>query len=147
MDFGPILFFEDGKPIVQLVKAPLLGSPKIHRSPDAPQLTEEQIDALNVVEKIAKETCTELDREDGDIQFINNLSIMHARSAYTPKSFGKTQNRHLLRMFLRDSELAWKKPVDFMERFDRAFEGGRPQELPIIDTDPWRKISGTESHG
>jgi hypothetical protein len=50
-------------------------------------------------------------------------------------------------MFLRDPENAWEKPVSGVEKFDDPFTPGRPQELPIQDTDPRRKISGRESHG
>lgn len=40
---------------------------------------------------------------DEDIQFVNNLSLMHARAAYVGK---EKSTRHLLRLFLRDPELA-----------------------------------------
>jgi Taurine catabolism dioxygenase TauD, TfdA family len=130
----------------QLVKAPLLGSPRIHRDPSMPKVSDRQMHAMHVVQDLAKRFSTKLDRKQGDIQFINNLSIMHAREAYQGTN-GKASTRHLLRMFLRDPEHAWDKPTRFRNSFEDPFTHGRPQMLPIIDMDPWRAISGRDSHG
>ncbi|KAF2005266.1 Clavaminate synthase-like protein [Amniculicola lignicola CBS 123094] len=146
LEEGPVLFFAQGKPIFQLVKAPLVGSPRIPRHASMPALTSEQTHALHVFEELARRFSAKIDRQKGDIQFINNLSIMHARSAYGKPGSNERSTRHLLRMFLRDPANAWAKPASY-PRFDAPFEEGREQNLPIVDLDPWRKISGMESHG
>lgn len=146
LELGPVLFFSKGKPICQLVRAPLLGSPRIPRSEGMPKLSAKQIRALQAVEQTASRLSIKLDRQEGDIQFIHNLSVMHARSAYATASKGPS-SRHLLRMFLRDPVKAWVKPTRWAYKFEGPFEKGRVQNLPILDTDPWRKISGFESHG
>ncbi|KAH8717057.1 hypothetical protein GQ44DRAFT_712797 [Phaeosphaeriaceae sp. PMI808] len=146
LECGPTLFFSKGKPMCQLVKAPLLGTPLIHRDPCMPNVSNKQMHAMHSVEELAKRFCTKLDRKQGDIQFVNNLSIMHARKAYQGNR-GKSSTRHLLRMFLRDPENAWAKPARFRSNFDDPFTPGRQQNLPVIDSDPWRIISGRESHG
>jgi hypothetical protein len=146
LELGPTLFLARGKPICQLVKAPLLGSPRIQRDPSMPKVSDKQMYAMHVIQDLAKRFSAKLDRKQGDIQFINNLSIMHAREAYQGTN-GKASTRHLLRMFLRDPENAWDKPARFRNNFDNPFASGRHQELPIIDNDPWRAISGRESHG
>lgn len=128
----------------QIVRAPLLGSPRIPRSDSMPKLNADQLHALEAVENLAKKYSVKLDRQNGDIQFIHNLSIMHARSAY---GAGGKSSRHLLRMFLRDPEKAWEKPASFKSRFDDPFLDGREQIISILDLDPWRAISGRESHG
>lgn len=145
LEMGPTLLFSKGKPMCQLVKAPLLGSAHIPRDPSMPQLSKEQMHAIEAVEETAQKVCTQLDRQQGDIQLINNLSIMHARAAYGKAD--KPSTRHLLRMFLRDPEKAWEKPASFQRNFEDPFTCGRRQEIPIHDFDPWRKISGRESHG
>ncbi len=101
---------------------------------------------MHAVEELGKRFCTRLDRQQGDMQFINNLSIMHARGAYQGSN-GKPSSRHLLRMFLRDPEHAWDKSGRFWGNFEDPFVKGRQQNLPVIDNDPWRLISGRESHG
>ncbi|KAJ4297711.1 hypothetical protein N0V90_005606 [Kalmusia sp. IMI 367209] len=145
LELGPTLLFSKGKPMCQLVKAPLLGGAHIPRDPSMPDLSSEQLHALHAVEEAAQKVCTQLDRQQGDIQFINNLSILHARAAYGKSDQPST--RHLLRMFLRDPENAWDKPVSWRNNFDDPFAAGRHQEIPVQDNDPWRKISGRESHG
>ncbi|KAF2808899.1 Clavaminate synthase-like protein [Mytilinidion resinicola] len=147
LELGPAMFLAGGKPICQLVKAPLLGSPKIPRSKSMPPLSIDQIYALEVVEGLARRFGTKLDRRNGDIQFIHNLSIMHARSAYGTKPSQGRSGRHLLRMFLRDPKNAWSKPYGYLPKFEDPFAIGREQNLPILDMDPWRKITGRESHG
>jgi hypothetical protein len=146
LEMGPTLFFSKGKPMCQLVKAPLVGTPLIHRDPAMPNVTAQQQYAMHAVEELAKRFCTTLDRQNGDIQFIHNLSIMHARGEYRGTN-GKPSTRHLLRMFLRDPANAWDKPATLRNNFDDPFTPGRPQNLPVIDNDPWRIISGRESHG
>jgi hypothetical protein len=146
LEYGPTLLFSKGRPMCQLVKAPLLGTPLILRDPSMPAVSAKQLHAMRAVEELAKRFCTKLDRKQGDIQFINNLSIMHARASYRGNN-GKSSTRHLLRMFLRDPENAWEKPAAYRKNFDDPFQPGRPQNLPVIDNDPWRIISGRESHG
>jgi hypothetical protein len=111
-----------------------------------PKVSDKQMYAMHAIQDLATRFSAQLDREQGDIQFINNLSIMHAREAYQGTN-GKASTRHLLRMFLRDPENAWEKPSRCRTNFDDPFTPGRHQELPIIDMDPWRAISGRESHG
>lgn len=146
LELGPVLLFSKSKPICQLVKAPLIGTPLIPRDARMPSLTAAQLHALHAVEALAKRFCTQLDRQQGDVQFINNLSIMHARGAYRG-SKGQPSSRHLLRMFLRDPANAWEKPTRCRTNFDDPFAKGRLQNLPVVDNDPWRIISGRESHG
>jgi hypothetical protein len=71
---------------------------------------------------------------------------LHARSAYRGQG-GDASTRHLLRMFLRDPTKAWEKPAAFRAKFDAPFTPGREQTLSVVDTDPWRAISGRDSHG
>jgi hypothetical protein len=130
----------------QLVKAPLLGTPFIPRDPNMGEVSKEQRVAMELVAELADQFKSKVDRKQGDIQFINNLSIMHAREAYQGID-GKPSTRHLLRMFLRDPENAWDKPARYRNNFNDPFTPGRPQNLPVIDNDPWRIISGRESHG
>ena len=109
-----------------------------------PKVSAEQIHAMEVIENVAKRFSIKVDRRNGDIQYINNMSMMHARSAY-----GSTErsSRHLLRMFLRDPEMMWVGPSTYEAKFNDSFTEGRPQELPVLDSDPWRKTSGQYCHG
>lgn len=147
LELGPTLFFSHNKPMCQLVKAPLKGTPLLPRDARMPLVTAKQEHALQSVERLAQRFCTTLDRKQGDMQFLHNLSVLHARGAYRGAAPGQPSSRHLLRMFLRDPERAWAKPARFQESFDDPFVQGRVQNLPVVDSDPWRIISGRESHG
>jgi len=140
------MFITAGRPQIQLVRAPLQGTQRLPRCSDLPSLTAAQEYALKAVERIATKSCLTLNRKNGDIQFINNLGVLHARSAYSAE---KKCSRHLLRMFLRDPRNAWAKPKEYADLFDSPFGVDRAEYLPVTDHDPWRQTaSGTSfSHG
>ncbi|KAF2655318.1 taurine catabolism dioxygenase TauD [Lophiostoma macrostomum CBS 122681] len=147
LEMGPVLFLSKGRPIFQIVKAPLVGTPALPRHHTMPDITEKQKHALEVVDELAHRFAAKLERQQGDIQLIHNLSILHARSAYGLASKAQPSKRHLYRLFLRDPENAWEKPQICRENFDDPFTVGRKGEIPVFDTDAYRKISGCESHG
>lgn len=68
------------------------------RFPDAPRITAQQAAALDAVDEVSliPELRLEMPLEPGDLQLINNLSIMHARTAYSGDTPGN--GRLLLRM-------------------------------------------------
>ena len=75
------------------------------RHPDAPRLTEEQIDAMQLVEATANDPifCVEMNFQPGDIQLIANWNILHAREAYMDAD-DPAERRHLLRLWLKAHE-------------------------------------------
>jgi alpha-ketoglutarate-dependent taurine dioxygenase len=58
------------------------GFGSLPRPSTIPPITEAQAEALDALEFCADENCLSLDFRKGDIQYINNLSIMHARDSY-----------------------------------------------------------------
>jgi hypothetical protein len=75
------------------------------RHPDAPRLTQRQLDAMQLVEETANdpEFYVEMDFQPGDIQLIANWNILHAREAYEDAE-DPAERRHLLRLWLRAHE-------------------------------------------
>jgi hypothetical protein len=71
------------------------------RHPDAPRLAPEDLEALDMLQELANDPELRLDMNfmPGDIQFLHNHTILHARSAYEdwPEIERK---RHLLRLWL-----------------------------------------------
>lgn len=45
----------------------------------------------------------------GDMVFYNNLAVLHGRNAFED-SAGKSGKRHIMRLWIRNEELAWKTP-------------------------------------
>jgi hypothetical protein len=68
--------------------------------PDAPRLTQQVVAALDAVDELTGEPGLPLEMalEPGDLQLINNLSLLHARTAYQGEIPG--QGRLLLRLHL-----------------------------------------------
>jgi hypothetical protein len=66
--------------------------------PDAPRITSEQAAAVDAVEEVGRlrELRLEMPLQPGDLQLVNNLSVAHARTAYSNDAQGK--GRLLLRM-------------------------------------------------
>jgi hypothetical protein len=88
--------------------------------PAARRLTPAQSEVLPLLESIANDPRCHLDMDFqiGDIQLINNASILHARTAY--EDFPEPERkRHLLRL--------WLRPHDFSS-VEQALSAGIPQE-------------------
>ena len=73
----------EGKLVIQYFRRLFTGYGKLPRPNTIPSITEAQAEALDTFEFCAAENCLYLDFKKGDIQYINNLSIFHAREAYT----------------------------------------------------------------
>ncbi|KAH0543409.1 hypothetical protein FGG08_002267 [Glutinoglossum americanum] len=86
VDHRPLIFSVDNKVQIQYVTVPLLGSRDHPRPGNIPALTASQKKALGVFQSAAERVSFELDRELGDIQFVNNLSILHGRTAFATET-------------------------------------------------------------
>jgi len=73
------------------------------RHPDAPRLTEQQVAALDALDEVLTrpEVVLEMDLRPGDLQVIDNFSILHARSAFRDdRADDGVGGRLLLRLWL-----------------------------------------------
>lgn len=71
------------------------------RHPDAPRLTDAQFAALALFEEIAGDPAfhIEMTFDPGDVQILNNSTVLHAREQYTDYE-DPERRRHLLRLWL-----------------------------------------------
>ncbi|KAK4226379.1 hypothetical protein QBC38DRAFT_480540 [Podospora fimiseda] len=90
----------------------------VHRS-TAPLLSMEQKQALRVVADLADKFRLRLDMKPGDMVFINQWSTLHSRASYVDAKDGP--RRHLVRLHLRNPELAWPIPQVMRGPMERAF--------------------------
>ncbi|RAK95612.1 TauD/TfdA family dioxygenase [Aspergillus ibericus CBS 121593] len=100
------------------------------RSTNIPPITEAQAEALDALHFLAEKHSASLGFQKGDIQYVNNLSIFHARNGFTD---GVGKERHLLRLWLRDPEYAWKTPDALKKRWESLYEGlsVEEQDFPL----------------
>ena len=117
----PLLYYCDGRVIMNFAREPLLGLNGVARAPNLPTLTQDQREALDAVEEIAKENQIVLQAECGDLLFINNHAVLHSREAF----YDPPQNpnpRYLVRMWLKNEDLAWKLPQPLQHGNSRIYD-------------------------
>jgi hypothetical protein len=102
----PIISHVDGKAQINFGSSFVAGHPKYPLSADAPELLEAQKVALDRLMSVAKQHSFQLSQECGDILFVNNLSIMHARDAFID-DLDHEKQRHVLRLWMLDRETSW----------------------------------------
>jgi len=95
------------------------------RFPELPRLTPKQVEALDLVDSLASDPEIRLDMKlvPGDMQFIHNHQIFHARSEYTDFAPGEGRQRHLLRLWLSLPDGRELPPV-FAERYGEPIARG-----------------------
>ncbi|KAM6494497.1 hypothetical protein JOM56_010858 [Amanita muscaria] len=121
----PLLYYHDNKVIVQYARRLFTGFLGLPRSPDIPPITEAQAEALDTLHFLGERFNLGLNFQKGDIQYINNLSVFHARDAFTDTP---EHTRHLLRLWLRNEELAWKTPKELQAHWQKLYYSATPDE-------------------
>ncbi|KAK0701153.1 hypothetical protein B0T21DRAFT_417316 [Apiosordaria backusii] len=111
----------------------LLGRPNIPRSPDLPVCTPEQVEAPDVLEATARKYQLVLDQQPGDITFVNNHAIVHSREAFHDDA---EHVRHLVRLWLRNNEMAWDLPRELQYSSKKLFYNSEVEEQWNITPQP-----------
>ncbi|KAK0619376.1 hypothetical protein B0T14DRAFT_431180 [Immersiella caudata] len=117
-----------------------------------PDLSSEQHEALGLLSEFASKHQLRLDLRPGDMVFINNWAVLHARDAYVDEGGAR---RHLVRLWLRNSSLGWPVPDSMKAPWEAAFgplgdgnpvfvKGGRTshiteQNYPVVPTREYAK--------
>ncbi|KAI1800440.1 Clavaminate synthase-like protein [Daldinia bambusicola] len=114
---SPLIDYHAGNLCISMDPA-RIGPHPSNRDGSVPDLTEEQKEALVVLQETAKRHQTQLDTEPGDLIFINNLALLHGRESYLDSD---TSSRHLVRLWLRNTRLGWSIPPSMHMPWDAAF--------------------------
>ncbi|KAK6511001.1 hypothetical protein TWF506_010087 [Arthrobotrys conoides] len=124
-----------GKILASLSPRQLSGS-KVHPRPtDIPPLTPRQHSALTLLESLCKKFSITHTLSAGSFVFLNNLSIFHNRGPYfDDPGVPVEKHRHLIRLFLRNEELAWTTPRELWLDWGRVFgEFDGVEERWVVD--------------
>ncbi|KAJ7611641.1 hypothetical protein FB45DRAFT_313187 [Roridomyces roridus] len=103
----PVLYLTEGHAVIQYSRRQFTGYGEQQRSPNIPPITEAQAEALDMLHFLAEKHSLQLNFKKGDIQYINSMGLLHARDEFTDD---EQHTRHLVRLWLRNNELAWKTP-------------------------------------
>ncbi|KND86428.1 hypothetical protein TOPH_08915 [Tolypocladium ophioglossoides CBS 100239] len=134
----PLLYYQpaiDNYPellITQYARRSFVGYWGLPRSANIPPITEAQAEALDALHFAAEKHAVALEFHPGDIQFVNNLSIFHSRGSFRDSA---ENERHLVRLWLRDEELAWETPAPLQATWDRVYKDVR-KENEIFPLEP-----------
>lgn len=94
-----------------------------------PDLTPEQVAALDALLNSAKRNEVRVSLKKGDMLFVNNWAIMHRRESYED---GDVTSRHLVRIWLRSTKLGWAIPDDMAVPWKASFERGDVRKVYSI---------------
>jgi Taurine catabolism dioxygenase TauD, TfdA family. len=84
----PLLFHQSAtekqpeRILIQYARRRFTGYQALPRSKDIPPITEAQAEALDALHFLSEKHAVHLDFHKGDIQYVNNLSIFHARDGF-----------------------------------------------------------------
>jgi hypothetical protein len=126
----PLLYYLDEKIIIQYARRYFTGFQGLQRSKDIAPITEAQAEALDALHFLAEKYSLGLNFQKGDIQYINNLSIFHARDGFKDD---EKQTRHLLRLWQRNEGLAWELPTRLKPLWNKTFNVTPEEQTFSID--------------
>ena len=143
----PLLFHQPAtheapeRVILQYARRYFTGFGALPRSTKIPPITEAQAEALDTIHFLGERFNVELDFQQGDIQYVNNLAVFHARDGFkdTPE-----QQRHLVRLWLRDPEYAWETPDALKSRWTQLYGGVSP-ERQVFPLEPYVRSASNGS--
>lgn len=117
---------------------PITGFESRQRNPVLPAPTQAQIEALDAVQFMAAENAVPLPVSTGDVVFMNDMALFHAREALDKS--GAHLQRHLLKMSLRDPAQNWPVPSTAMQAWKRIYgpncEDGTRKEVWLLNVIP-----------
>ncbi|KAK4223414.1 hypothetical protein QBC38DRAFT_51692 [Podospora fimiseda] len=99
-----ILFLtDDGRVLSSIIPDALQGV----LSSGSSKLTAQQAEALATFQQVATQHQLRIESRPGDLMFINNWAVVHGREAFEDDVH---QRRYLVRLWLRNEQLAWPLP-------------------------------------
>jgi hypothetical protein len=147
------------------------GYGELARSNAIPPISEAMAEALDAVHFTASSVGLRQEFRVGDVQFVNNLAVLHAREGYVDGpgrrcvslsspafSTGASwltlvaNRRHLIRLWLRDPERAWETPEGVRERWARVYDDVRPERAvfplePVVRSEGRKGAKNAEGAG
>lgn len=128
---APLLGFESGN-IVMSVDPGRIGPHAAVTDGQIPGLLPTQELALSILQETAKAQQIRLPTHRGDMVFINNWTVLHARDTYQDDD---SATRHLVRLWLRNSELSLRIPASMKAPWEASFgttgKGIKNRQYPV----------------
>jgi len=108
--------------LLRFSRYPLTGWQR-KRNPNLPAPTPAQLEAIDAVQFTAMTNAITLPVIKGDLLFVNDMALMHAREGFDEE--GVYLKRHLVKMFFRDPEKDWSIPKSVMDERAKIYGPNR----------------------
>lgn len=128
-DGTPLITNVDGDKLAfQFSRLPITGFRTLAGNSSLPPVTPARLEAMALIEKLASKHAFPLPGESGDIAYINNLCLLHGRTAFDLDKAGNPlpSRRHLVKLILRNPKSAWKLPDSLAWLTERVFGSNQP---------------------
>jgi len=103
----PLLYISGVHPTLLCFRQPFVTSgPNNLRQGNLPEISLAQKEALDTIHYTALEKAVSVDLKRGDLIFVNNFLVLHARGSYTDQG----RPRHVQRLILREPGESWRVP-------------------------------------
>ncbi|OTA96557.1 hypothetical protein M434DRAFT_373646 [Hypoxylon sp. CO27-5] len=141
MHYQPATESTPKRVVLQYARRSFVGFGALPRSPNIPPITEAQAEALDTLHFLGEKFCVDTYFQKGDIQYVNNLALFHARDGFTNEG---NKQRHLLRLWLRDPENAWETPESLKDRWTQLYDNVTP-ETEVLPLEPYIRSASNKS--
>ncbi|KAI1385396.1 Clavaminate synthase-like protein [Hypoxylon trugodes] len=141
MHYQPATDSTPERVVLQYARRSFVGFGALPRSPNIPPITEAQAESLDTLHFLGERYSVNTYFEKGDIQYVNNLALFHARDGFTDAG---DKRRHLLRLWLRDPENAWETPQPLKTRWVGLYDDLRPED-EVLPLEPYIRSASNKS--
>ncbi|KAL8952552.1 MAG: hypothetical protein Q9222_001542 [Ikaeria aurantiellina] len=109
--------------LLRFSRYPVIGWQR-KRNPNLPPPTQAQLEAADAVQFTAMRNAIKLPVVKGDMLFVNDMALMHARTGFDDG--GIPLKRHLVKMYFRDPEQGWELPLALEKEWRTTYSPNRP---------------------
>ncbi|KAK3347092.1 hypothetical protein B0T25DRAFT_485296 [Lasiosphaeria hispida] len=135
----PLIAFAGDKLQINLAGAYLGANPTVPLTPEAPKLSAEKRAALQEVQDAALRSSLRVSPQPGDILFVNNYAVLHARSGFVDSSSDIWRQRYVMRLWLHDSQKGWESAPALQRKLDTIFDLD-PYHQGLYTGEEWKSL-------
>lgn len=135
----PLLAYENGQVQINYAGTFVGGNPEYPLSAEAPELPNEKKRALKTLQDTAWQCQVQIDPEPGDLLFVNNYALMHARGSWQDSREDPQKQRYMMRLWLHDESKGWKSATALQRKLDTNFDLP-PEKQGLRTFTEWQKL-------
>lgn len=136
----PLISFEDGTLHVHFAAAFIGANPQeVRLSDTAPPLNPEQLHALDSVLTVLQQNAVQVDPCQGDLVFVNNYAVLHARAGWVDSQTDPLKSRYMMRLHLHDKDRGWN-PAAALKVHSKESFNVPAEKRKLFTGEEWNKL-------